>query len=262
MKTHVALALAFLVSGCGGSPAGSSDFEGAALDGKADGVRRVAKKSVAVVAGIDFGGSASLDYSGHPRFAALSIAANAGDRLSATISSADGVPVAYLLAESSASYYKLVATAKDAPDAELAMQKLEVTIPATGTYYLAVRDQDVYTATFNVSLATLSGVPSLVTACAADTDCVAVYKGGCCPHGERFAVNKDHVQDYLAGTACDQPNKICPYYLIQDLHVPKCDASAGQCVMVDPSSCDASNACPAGQSCGARGFCTVDVVTQ
>jgi hypothetical protein len=261
MKTHVALALAFLVSGCGGSQSGSGDFEGVAVEGKADGVRRMAKRSVAVAASVDFGGSASLDYSGHPRFSALSIAANAGDHLSATITSADGVPVAYLLTDGTPDYYNLVATAKDAADAQVAMQKLEVTIPATATYYLVVRDQDVYTATFNVSIATRSGVPAVVTACADDTDCVAVYQGGCCPHGVRFAVNRDHVADYLAGTACDQPQQICPRYIIQDLHVPKCDATAGQCVMVEPSSCDATNACPTGQNCGDRGFCTVDVVT-
>jgi hypothetical protein len=268
-----------MVSACGGSTGGAgSDFEGAAVDGKADGVSRTKKTSVDVGASLAFGGSGSIEYTGHPRFSALKISANAGDHLVATITSSDGVPVSYLLGDGTADYYKLVGTGKDKASQDVATQTLDVTIPANGSYYLAVRDQDLYTATFQVSVAAKSAVlPAAITACASDSDCVAVYQGGCCPHGVRFAVNANQVQAYMAATTCSD-HVFCPYYLVNDTHVPSCDTSSGQCVMVEPKACGgiAGLSCPANQTCtdnpndgcdpangGADcgGTCTVQVVT-
>src|SRR3954464_10245072 len=46
--------------------------------------------------------------------------------------------------------------------------------------------------------------------CAADADCIAVEKAGCCPNGYLVAVNKDKVQAYSTTFACETPPRFCP----------------------------------------------------
>jgi hypothetical protein len=71
-------------------------------------------------------------------------------------------------------------------------------------------------------------------ACQADSDCVAVKRNGCCFNGHLFAVNAAQKDAYAQSFTCPQRRPMCPMYMIRDRRLPKCDASAHLCVMVDP----------------------------
>jgi hypothetical protein len=75
-----------------------------------------------------------------------------------------------------------------------------------------------------------------ITSCNADSDCVAVARGGCCQNGWLEAVNTHHVQAYQNATRCTaNPRPMCPMYMVRDTRVAACDTSAHQCKMVDAS---------------------------
>lgn len=74
--------------------------------------------------------------------------------------------------------------------------------------------------------------PADFYACAADTDCVAVPKVGCCNNGYKEAVNKSSADAYKASFTCPTPNQICPHYMINDQRVPECNKTTKKCEMV------------------------------
>jgi len=79
------------------------------------------------------------------------------------------------------------------------------------------------------------GVSPQFRSCNADTDCVAVPRGGCCPHGWREAVNVSQKDAYEKASACTRtPRPICPMFLVRDTRVARCDAQAHLCTMVRP----------------------------
>ncbi|MDB4967767.1 MAG: hypothetical protein JWN44_3456 [Myxococcales bacterium] len=93
--------------------------------------------------------------------------------------------------------------------------------------------------------------------CAADADCVAVEKAGCCPNGFLVAVNKDKVKAYNTTFACQTAPQVCPLFVVNDKRVAQCDFQKHQCQMIEPSAirCDAFIApayqhhCPEGFQC-------------
>lgn len=97
------------------------------------------------------------------------------------------------------------------------------------------------------------------TSCTVDADCVAVPQGGCCPHGYKAAVNKHHIKAYENGTKCQNPQQICPMFVVLDQRVAQCDTAAKQCKMVaiDDIACGGftnnPHKCPDGYSCDLTG---------
>jgi hypothetical protein len=79
-----------------------------------------------------------------------------------------------------------------------------------------------------------------VFACAAASDCVAVPKAVCCPHGELEAVNVSAVERYRAANACVQSaaELRCPFIWFQDSRVAACDLTAHRCAMVPAPDSD------------------------
>jgi len=72
-----------------------------------------------------------------------------------------------------------------------------------------------------------------ITSCNADSDCVAVPRGGCCDNGWMEAVNKHHTRAYANATKCTlNPRPMCPMYMVHDTRIATCDESAHQCKMV------------------------------
>jgi hypothetical protein len=71
--------------------------------------------------------------------------------------------------------------------------------------------------------------------CAADADCVAVPKVGCCHNGHLVAVNKQATDAYKASFTCGQKRPMCPQYIIKDSRVAKCDGTSHKCEMVAPT---------------------------
>src|SRR5258708_3468603 len=63
-----------------------------------------------------------------------------------------------------------------------------------------------------------------ITACSADSDCVAVPRGGCCNNGYLEAVNKHHTRAYANSTKCTaNPRPMCPQFLVHDTRVAQCN---------------------------------------
>jgi hypothetical protein len=106
--------------------------------------------------------------------------------------------------------------------------------------------------------------------CAADSDCVAVEKAGCCPNGYLVALNKTKVSAYATTFACTTPPQFCPRHIVNDTRVAQCNFDNGQCEMIEPTAilCEGFIAperqhhCPTGFDCrhariaDAPGTCT------
>ena len=71
-------------------------------------------------------------------------------------------------------------------------------------------------------------------ACAADADCVAVPKVGCCHNGVMEAVNKGSVDAYKASFVCPNKRQMCPQFILLDKRVARCAAETHKCAMVEP----------------------------
>jgi hypothetical protein len=69
-------------------------------------------------------------------------------------------------------------------------------------------------------------------ACAADADCVAVPRNGCCNNGHKEAVNASHVDAYKASFTCPEPRPICPMFRIRDDRTPVCSPGTHQCELI------------------------------
>jgi hypothetical protein len=91
--------------------------------------------------------------------------------------------------------------------------------------------------------------------CAADNDCIAVAKVGCCNNGYKEAVNKQSASAYKLSFTCPNPNQICPHYVVNDTRVPECNSGTRRCEMVaiDQIKCGGfiknQHACPDGYHC-------------
>jgi hypothetical protein len=112
-----------------------------------------------------------------------------------------------------------------------------------------------------------------IYACAADSDCVAIDKGGCCSNGWKVAVNSKYVSNYEKAHQCGRP-QICPLYIIDDTRQPEClaDATTGkrECTMVAITDIKCGgfiapayqHHCPTGYSCAGSwdlpGHCVQD----
>lgn len=117
-----------------------------------------------------------------------------------------------------------------------------------GTNYIVISEAHHRTARFTVELERPSitagsspdagGPDGAVTpeylACAADADCIAVERAGCCHNGYKDAVNAHLVEQYLAANACQDPHHMCPMFRIVDKRVARCQTSLKRCVLVNP----------------------------
>jgi hypothetical protein len=77
-----------------------------------------------------------------------------------------------------------------------------------------------------------SDAPERLRVCAADVDCVAVDRVGCCHNGWKTAVAAAQEDAYTKSFACPDPHPICPMYLVRDDRAAACDASHHLCVLV------------------------------
>jgi hypothetical protein len=100
------------------------------------------------------------------------------------------------------------------------------------------------------------------TTCAADRDCIAVPRVGCCHNGHKEAVNSASADAYQRSFTCPTPNQMCPQYLVNDTRQPECSAATRHCEMVpiEKIACSAGgHACPDGYACasgdGGAGSC-------
>jgi len=99
------------------------------------------------------------------------------------------------------------------------------------------------------------GISPDLIACARNTDCVAVPRGGCCHNGWLDAVNAQKTEAYRQATRCVVRNVMCTHLMVNDMRVPRCSPASHQCEMVPPekTSCGGiagpANACPQGYTC-------------
>jgi hypothetical protein len=195
-----AVLVAVMVAGC--SPAGKTavdedlgDLGGAG--GKADGIDSM------VVATLDYGQvSAPLAYHNPPRYRLVKFAADEGDVVSVTVSSATGDAMVWLLDDDLTTL-----ASNDDADASTLDAHVELTIPAnpSRTHYVVFRDYWLEDASFVVSL---DGTPAAPIGCQVDADC-AMVEAGCCHVGDWTAIPTDEVADFEAAKQCD-PNPNCP----------------------------------------------------
>lgn len=99
-------------------------------------------------------------------------------------------------------------------------------------------------------------------ACAADSDCTAVAKVGCCQNGFLEGVNKKFADAYRASFVCEKKRPICPMYRIVDKRQPICGTTSHRCELLQPDqiTCNGSgpdvHACANGSQCDSGGHCT------
>jgi hypothetical protein len=77
-----------------------------------------------------------------------------------------------------------------------------------------------------------AGAPAQFRACAADTDCVAVPRVGCCHNGWMEAVAASQQGAYAASFVCPVAHPICPMFLIRDTRIPRCNVTTHLCELV------------------------------
>ena len=77
--------------------------------------------------------------------------------------------------------------------------------------------------------ATDAGAPAQFRACAADTDCVAVPRVGCCHNGWMEAVAVSQKDAYAASFVCPEAHPICAMFIIRDRRVARCNTAAHLC---------------------------------
>jgi hypothetical protein len=82
------------------------------------------------------------------------------------------------------------------------------------------------------ALVTAPSPPQPLLVCAADSDCVAVPRNGCCNNGYKEAVNAASVAAYQASFVCPEPHPICPMFRIRDDRVPVCNVTTHLCELV------------------------------
>jgi hypothetical protein len=77
-----------------------------------------------------------------------------------------------------------------------------------------------------------AGAPARFRACAADRDCVAVPRVGCCHNGWKEAVAEAQKDAYAASFVCPDPHPVCAMYLVRDAREPQCDRATRLCKMI------------------------------
>jgi hypothetical protein len=175
----------------------------------------------------------------------LMLSGNIGDDVSIWVRSTNGDAVAFLLDANDD-----VLAANDDADDTTTDAHIVATLPADGTYYIAFREYSYSSATFTVAL---SG--SGVLTCAADSDCVAVPRAGCCDNGYLAAVNQARTADYALLYACTDATPVCSQLKVDDTRVAQCDFSAGKCRMIAPQdihcggNINPAHGCPQGWQC-------------
>jgi len=70
--------------------------------------------------------------------------------------------------------------------------------------------------------------------CAADTECVAVERVGCCHNGWKVAVAGSQKDAYSRSFTCPQARPICPMYRRMDRRVAYCDDAVHLCALKAP----------------------------
>jgi hypothetical protein len=74
--------------------------------------------------------------------------------------------------------------------------------------------------------------PVQFRACAADADCVAVPRVGCCHNGWNEAVTTSQRAAYAASFTCPNAHPVCPMFFVRDTRAARCDAQSRLCTMV------------------------------
>jgi hypothetical protein len=247
MRTStLAFMLSIALAGCGMPDDGSDDFSSLdGLDEKSDAFSSKMK----ILGSLDYGQSSeTLKYHNPPRFRAYKFAGDEGDKVSATVASADGAPIAWILDNS----FKVLGRADDDGSGVVTVS---VTLKASKsrTHYVVYREAHTHNASFSVEL---QGTPAQdFYSCHRDSDCVKVSQGGCCPNGWMVAVNTSSVDAYARATACQNPGQICPLYVINDTRVAECNTGTQKCEMVKPEDIRCGgfttnpHSCPKGYSC-------------
>lgn len=163
------------------------------------------KRSEMRVAGpIDYGQTtATVRYTGHPRFTAFQFNARPGDHVEITVHAKLGAPVAYLAND-------------DLESIAGGQTHFEATIPPESkpaTWTILVTDPRGKPAVFTVELqrpsTTAGAAAPEYLSCSTDYDCVAVDRAGCCHNGYKDAVNKNQIGAYQNANACHDPHRMC-----------------------------------------------------
>jgi hypothetical protein len=178
----------------------------------------------------------------------LQFTGNRGDSVDIWVRSSNGDAVATVVDAA-----QTTLTTNDDADCTVSDSHLVLTLPADGAYQIVFRDYDWKRASFQVTLA-----GSGVFTCAADADCVAVDKAGCCHNGWLDAVAAASVESYNVLYECSESAPICAQYKVVDTRVAICDRTVGHCAMVQPADivCGGfapQHGCPTGFSCQADG---------
>jgi hypothetical protein len=179
----------------------------------------------------------------------LKFEAKAGDNVDIWVKAQDGGDAVVFLLDD---HLGNVGSNDDA-DATTLDAHLVKPIAVSGTYYIGFRDYGFNDATFTVSLKG-SGLYD----CQTDSDCVAVPRVECCPHGVKEAVNVNEVDAYKETNTCTIPKPFCTQIWIDDSRVAQCDRSVNRCVMIAPTDIVCGgfanfHQCPAGFSCQPEG---------
>lgn len=257
------LALLFTV-GCTQQDDTVDDFSDlAGIDTKSD----LFSKKMKIVGAIADGQEVDVDYSKTPLYRAVTLDGLDGMTVDVTITSWDGVAVAWLLDSS----FKTVVKGTQGDDGDFLNNTLHAKLAAEGTYYIVMREDKKHDTTFWVDLVAKGGADYY--SCKVDSDCVATPRNECCGTGWNAAVNKKEVAAYHDSFMCPQAHPICPLYVVLDTHVAQCNNDSHKCEMVDPakSSCGGfvanPHSCTKGYSCtGAKnpdlpGTCTANKTT-
>jgi hypothetical protein len=76
-----------------------------------------------------------------------------------------------------------------------------------------------------------AGAPARFRACAADMDCIAVPRVGCCHNGWNEAVAASQKDAYAASFVCPEAHPICAMLIVRDTRRALCDAATRLCTM-------------------------------
>ncbi len=223
-----AFIFATTLAACSGNPAPQTDdfSDLANLDTKSDSF----SYRMTIVGSLDYGQSLAVHYNKNPRYRAIEFGGAEGDQVNVTITSNNGIPVAWVLDNG----FHVLGSSAEVTGQIPVSANIAVTLPASKsvTHYIVLRDDALLSATFNVKL---DGKTADLTVCAVDSDCVAVDQGGCCEHGMKAAVAVGNEAAYAAAHACTQdPRPFCPLYVIDDLRVAECNTTTNRCEMVQP----------------------------
>jgi hypothetical protein len=149
MKTL--LFVTVLLAGCGAQKAPINDDEVAGLDEKADTFSTRWK----IVGSLKYGESATTSYTSTPRYRAFKFAGQKGDKVNIWVQSSAGDSVAWLLDAG-----KAVVSSNDDADQSTYDSNVVATLPSSGNFYIVLRDYDLASHYFTVTLNAEAAAPS------------------------------------------------------------------------------------------------------